>query len=69
MIFVIYLIFYVLHLQEFIFTQNPTNFWRKHMFWLPGVRAAHEGVEKMVKVGQGVLDRYRASHSKVTFYI
>jgi cytochrome P450 len=34
------------------------------MFWLPEVKAAHDGVAKMVKVGQSVLDRYRASHSK-----
>jgi cytochrome P450 len=34
------------------------------MFWLPEIKDANEGVCKMKRVGQGVLDRYRASHSK-----
>jgi cytochrome P450 len=40
------------------------NAMRRFMFWLPEIKDADKSVNEMTKVGQGVLDRYRASHSK-----
>jgi cytochrome P450 len=33
------------------------------MFWLPEIKVAKKAVAKVAETGQGVLDRYRASHT------
>eukprot|EP00596_Hydrurales_sp_CCMP1899_P001201 CAMPEP_0119042294 /NCGR_PEP_ID=MMETSP1177-20130426/14520_1 /TAXON_ID=2985 /ORGANISM="Ochromonas sp, Strain CCMP1899" /LENGTH=303 /DNA_ID=CAMNT_0007008973 /DNA_START=714 /DNA_END=1625 /DNA_ORIENTATION=- len=48
--------------QEFVLNQALDPL-RKLMSWLPEIKVAKKAVSKVAETGQGVLDRYRASHT------